>query len=136
MHVCGGDWASEKLSGRVQLESHSPRWRVLQNLVSNPTLGTLQLSTTKCECVGPEKIHTHSMVDHWKFLGGGGVQNKNLPGGGVRTFSGTAQYEAGRNKGATHLSSPRTTPKPTWSTRETLGSYQPASLAAPKMSLK
>ena len=29
--VCGGDWASENLSGRVQLEGHLPRWPVLQN---------------------------------------------------------------------------------------------------------
>ena len=24
-------------------------------------------------CVVPEKIHTHPMEGHWKFLGGGGV---------------------------------------------------------------
>ena len=24
------------------------------------------------ECVVPEKIHTHPMEGHWKFLGGGG----------------------------------------------------------------
>ena len=34
--VCGGDWASEKLSGRVQLEGHLPRWRVLQNFSFQP----------------------------------------------------------------------------------------------------
>ena len=25
------------------------------------------------QCVVPEKIHTHPMEGHWKFLGGGGV---------------------------------------------------------------
>jgi len=25
------------------------------------------------KCVVPEKIHTHPMEGHWKFLGGGGV---------------------------------------------------------------
>ena len=62
----------------------------------------------------PEKIHTHPMEGHWKFLGGGGVlkakfleemcENKlKFPGGeggcqkkkpsvgGVWIFSGTAQ---------------------------------------------
>ena len=72
------------------------------------------------ECVVPEKIHTHPMEGHWKFLGGGGggvgvlkakfleemYENKlEFPGGGRRggafnkkpsvggvwTFSGTAQ---------------------------------------------
>ena len=63
----------------------------------------------------PEKIRTHPMEGHWKFLGGGGVlkakflekmyENKlEFPGGrgenktkkpsvgGVWIFSGTAQY--------------------------------------------
>ena len=31
-----GDWASEKLSGRVQLEGHSPKWRVLRNFSFQP----------------------------------------------------------------------------------------------------
>ena len=34
----GGDWAGEKLSGRVQLEGHSPRWRVLLNFSFQPCL--------------------------------------------------------------------------------------------------
>ena len=36
--VCehGGDRASEKLSGRVQLEGHLPRWQVLQNFSFQP----------------------------------------------------------------------------------------------------
>ena len=34
--VCRGDWASEKLSGRVQLEGHLPRWQVLQNFSFQP----------------------------------------------------------------------------------------------------
>ena len=36
--VGGGDWASEKLSGRVQLEVHLPRWRVLQNFSFQPCM--------------------------------------------------------------------------------------------------
>ena len=47
MCVCGGgnvfcicvelgDWASKKLSGRVQLEDHSPKWRALRNLSFQP----------------------------------------------------------------------------------------------------
>ena len=63
------------------------------------------------KCVVPEKIHTHPMEGHWKFLGGGRVlkakcleemyENKpEFPGevqtkkpsvGGVWIFSGTAQ---------------------------------------------
>ena len=67
------------------------------------------------ECMVPEKIHTHPMEGHWKFLGGweavlkakfvemyenklelpgggrGVVQNKQLSVGGVWIFSGTAQ---------------------------------------------
>ena len=31
-----GYWASEKLSGRVQLEGHSPKWRVLRKFSSQP----------------------------------------------------------------------------------------------------
>ena len=31
-----GDWASEKLSGRVQLEGHSPKWRVVRNFSFQP----------------------------------------------------------------------------------------------------
>ena len=31
-----GDWASEKLYGRVQLEGHSPKWRALQNFSFQP----------------------------------------------------------------------------------------------------
>ena len=31
-----GDQASEKLSGRVQLEGHSPKWRALQNFSFQP----------------------------------------------------------------------------------------------------
>ena len=31
-----GDWASEKLSGRVQLEGHSPKWRGLQKFSFQP----------------------------------------------------------------------------------------------------
>ena len=30
------DWASEKLSGRVQLEDHSPKWRALRNFSFQP----------------------------------------------------------------------------------------------------
>ena len=33
-----GDWASEKLSGRVQLEGHSPKWRVLRNFSFQPCI--------------------------------------------------------------------------------------------------
>ena len=42
--VWGGDWASEKLSGRVQLEGHSLRWRVLRNFSFQPWL-----VLTKCQ---------------------------------------------------------------------------------------
>ena len=67
------------------------------------------------ECVVLEKIHTHPMEGHWKFLGGGGVlkvklleamsENKlEFPGGvgcktkkpsvgGVWVFFGTAQFK-------------------------------------------
>ena len=31
-----GDWASENLSGRVQLEGHSPKWRALRNFSFQP----------------------------------------------------------------------------------------------------
>ena len=31
-----GDWTSEKLSGRVKLEGHSPKWRALQNFSFQP----------------------------------------------------------------------------------------------------
>ena len=31
-----GDWASEKLSGRVKLEGHSPKWGALQNFSFQP----------------------------------------------------------------------------------------------------
>ena len=31
-----GDWAGEKLSGRVQLKGHSPRWRALPNFSFQP----------------------------------------------------------------------------------------------------
>ena len=31
-----GHWASEILSGRVQLEGHSPKWRALQNFSFQP----------------------------------------------------------------------------------------------------
>ena len=31
-----GDWASDKLSGRVQLEGHSPKWRELRNFSFQP----------------------------------------------------------------------------------------------------
>ena len=64
----------------------------------------------KENCVVPEKIHTHPMEGHWKFLGGGevlkakcldrsnlwkwtgisgggGGQNKNLPWGGSMDIS-------------------------------------------------
>ena len=34
-----GDWASEKLSGRVQVEGHSPKWRALRNFSSQPCYG-------------------------------------------------------------------------------------------------
>ena len=34
--VCGGDWAREKLTGRVQPEGHSPRRRVLHNFSIQP----------------------------------------------------------------------------------------------------
>ena len=30
------DWAREKLSGRVQLEDHSPKWRALRNFSFQP----------------------------------------------------------------------------------------------------
>ena len=30
------EWASEKLSGRVQLEDHSPKWRALQTFSFQP----------------------------------------------------------------------------------------------------
>ena len=30
------EWASEKLSGRVQLEDHSPKWRALRNFSFQP----------------------------------------------------------------------------------------------------
>ena len=30
------DWASEKLSGRVQLEDHPPKWRALRNFSFQP----------------------------------------------------------------------------------------------------
>ena len=46
-------------------------------------------------CVVPEKIHTHHMKGHWKFLGGGGggVQNKKTFRGRVYGyFFGTAHY--------------------------------------------
>ena len=33
---------------------------------------------TASECVVPEKIHTHSMEGHWKFLGGGGLKSQNF----------------------------------------------------------
>ena len=33
-----GDWASEKLSGRVQLEGHSPKWQALQNFSFQPCI--------------------------------------------------------------------------------------------------
>ena len=33
-----GDWASEKLSGRVQLEGHSPKWRALRNFSFQPCM--------------------------------------------------------------------------------------------------
>ena len=32
------EWASEKLSGRVQLEDHSPKWRALRNFSFQPCL--------------------------------------------------------------------------------------------------
>ena len=28
--------------------------------------------------LGMEKIHTHSLEGHWKFLGGGGLESKNF----------------------------------------------------------
>ena len=31
-----GDWASEKLSGRVQLEGHSPKWQALRDFNFQP----------------------------------------------------------------------------------------------------
>ena len=31
-----GDWESEKLSGRVKLEDHSPKWRALRNVSFQP----------------------------------------------------------------------------------------------------
>ena len=31
-----GDWATEILSGRVQLEGDSPKWRALQNFSFQP----------------------------------------------------------------------------------------------------
>ena len=75
-------------------------------------LVALQYYTLKEHCVVPEKIHTHLMEGHWKFLGGGrgggggglkakfleaiswgrGVQNKKLSMGGVWIFSGTAHF--------------------------------------------
>ena len=33
---CRGDWASEKLSWRVQLKGYSPSWRVLRNFSFQP----------------------------------------------------------------------------------------------------
>ena len=33
-----GDWASEKLSWRVQLEGHSPKWQALQNFSFQPCI--------------------------------------------------------------------------------------------------
>ena len=44
-----GDWVSEKLSGRVQLEGHSPKWRALQNFSFQP-----------CKC----NAYTHIKIDH------------------------------------------------------------------------
>ena len=34
--VCGGEWASEKLSGRVHLEGHSPKWQGLLKFSFEP----------------------------------------------------------------------------------------------------
>ena len=33
---------------------------------------------SSAHCVVPEKIHTHPMEDHWKFLGGGGILKAKL----------------------------------------------------------
>ena len=41
-----GDWASEKLSGRVQLEGHSPKWRALQKFSFQPCYSTLIASVS------------------------------------------------------------------------------------------
>ena len=38
-----GDWASENLSGRVQLEGHSPKWRALRNFSFQPCHVQLQM---------------------------------------------------------------------------------------------
>ena len=34
-----GDWASKKLSGRVQLKGQSPKWRALRNFSFQPCYG-------------------------------------------------------------------------------------------------
>ena len=83
-----------------------------------PNIYPQHLSTcTQLHCVVPEKIHTHLMEGHWKFLGGGGVlkaklkkkcvkinwnflggggvQNKKPSVGGVWIFSGTAHCNVG-----------------------------------------
>ena len=37
------EWASEKLSRRVQLEDHSPKWRALRNFSFQPWDGPTHL---------------------------------------------------------------------------------------------
>ena len=45
MCVSGGDWTSEKLSGRVQLEGHSLIWRVLKNFSFQPEHTTYEVQS-------------------------------------------------------------------------------------------
>ena len=43
-------------------------------ILDNPVWSSLEVKGILVECVVPQKIHTHPMEGHRKFLGGGGSQ--------------------------------------------------------------
>ena len=58
-----GDWASEKLSGRVKLEDHSPKWQAFRNVSFQPCklqntgpIICMSLNKNGIYCVMPRSI--------------------------------------------------------------------------------
>ena len=48
------------------------------NFVSTSTIKKNGKVHNYVQCAVTEKIHTHPMEDHWKFLGGGGLKSQNF----------------------------------------------------------
>ena len=50
----------------------------LRNIISRSPIHQGSFRSIQLQSAVPEKIHTHPMKGHWKFLGGGGVRSQIL----------------------------------------------------------